>query len=167
MQFGDSTQAPAVNTVGASASGNSNIVIPAPERQAKILNHSSDEAAKEKYEVPVVPLCRYLKNKVSGEVYPYSDDLAARGDVVEQYNPSLAELISFGEDLAELSTWGFTPENFVEAGVSLHTLTAYGILAETDQVPQTTPAVPVAETPAVPVAETPAVPLTMPEVPTT
>ena len=137
---------------GSTATGNQNIRVPAPVQQTDPNNiYNSDEEMIEKYAIKPVKPCRYLREKVSGKILKYSIDFAARGDLVEEYNPSLAELVALGEDLSEVHSWGYKYEDFVAAGVAPEQLARYGI-AQAPAAPAAPTAPEAPNTPPTPVA---------------
>ena len=87
-----------------------------------------DQEEHDKYAIPVLPKSNYVREINNHEaIYIWDERFAERSDLVENYEPSLSERISLGEDLAELNSEGFTYKQLSDAGASSDGLKAYGV----------------------------------------
>ena len=117
MQFDNSQHPPAAQTGTATARPGINIPSPA----AQMSDQTADERAllQEKHEVKPLEPTRYLRERISKAVHKYSPEFGARSDLMENYHPSLIELVRYKESPYDLMQWGYLPEQLLDAGVSL------------------------------------------------
>lgn len=116
-------------------------IAPLPEPGQVDIGGSASDA--ERFGIPKVPFCEYVREKSTGAIHRWNKRFAKRGDLVEQYDPSLKERIQFKEDIMDLYNRGVTVQNFLDVGVSRDVLVAHGLIAEQ-------PPVQVANTPSPP-----------------
>lgn len=87
-----------------------------------------DAEEHEKYAVPVLGKTKYIREINNHDaIHLWDDRFGERGDLVENYEPSLTERIDLGEDLAELNSEGFTYKQLLDAGAHADDLKAYGV----------------------------------------
>ena len=154
------TDTPAFDSVGTTPGAVPQIQVPQVQQAAQTAIHNSDEELIRLHKlVPVAP-CRYLKEKASGNIVPYTIDFAKRSDLVEAYTPNLAELIELGEDLNEMNVWGYTYEHFIAVGVTPDELAQRGIQMATPASQPAAPSAPGAPQGTPPATGTPAAPAT-------
>ena len=92
------------------------------------VSHTDDQEAHDKYAIPVLGRSKYIREINNHDaVHLWDERFAERGDLVENYEPSLSERIKLGEDLAELNSEGFTYTQLLGAGASSDNLKAYGV----------------------------------------
>ena len=87
-----------------------------------------DQAEHDKYSIPVLDKSKYVREIDNHDaIHIWDDRFGERGDLVENYEPSLKERINLGEDLAELNSEGFTYKQLSDAGATDADLKAYGV----------------------------------------
>jgi len=118
-------------------------VDPNVPQQAEMDAVTGTKEEQERFAIPVVPRCDYVKEKESGQIHKYTERFAERGDLVEPYSPTVAERLNFGEDIMDLFNRGVTVEQFKLANVPEETLMKYGLIETAPQAPAA-PAAPAA-----------------------
>lgn len=94
------------------------IVIPAPAQQIQPQHSDEDMANEQRYKIQPLEPSRYLKEKDTGHVHKWSPEFGARSDLMEPYNPSLPELLKFGEYVNDLLGWGYTAVQLWQSGAT-------------------------------------------------
>lgn len=116
------------------------IQIPTPPMQQVATNTDEQLALEARHKIEPLPPSRYLRVRGTTEIHKWSPEFGARSDLMEPYNPTVAELIKFGEYANDLLGWGYAPadlwqngataEQLVDAAVPLKTLVEIGVPPE-------------------------------------
>lgn len=98
------------------------ITIPAPAEQVVAHPHGDPEELERKFRLEPLKPSMFLREKATGVVHRYSPEFGERSDLMENYHPTLPELLRFKTSVSDLITWGYTAEQLHDAGVSIQAL---------------------------------------------
>lgn len=107
---------------GQMATSDPRITLPQPNQQTTATPHGDPAELEAKFAIPELEPSRYLREKATGVIHAWSDAFGERSDLMENYTPSLAELLKFKESIVNLLAWQYTPEQLYNHGVSIREL---------------------------------------------
>lgn len=107
------------------------IIIPAPAPQIHSQHSDEDKEKERRFKVQPLEPSRYLKEISTGHVHKWSPEFGARSDLMEPYNPTLPELLKFGEYANDLLGWGYTAAQLWQSGATAQQLSDAQVPLET------------------------------------